>query len=241
MSALVPPDAEPAHGLPGDFENLLIAQLEAQQAHIGQELHDALGSRLAAIIMMLGAMKAADAGQAASQTALNQVIAYAQEAAEVARKLARGLMPVDDAPGALWRLLERLCADFDQIQGLRCEFGMRGDFDQVAPVVSNHLYRIAQEAIANALRHGHAQWITITLTQFATHREMVVSDDGDGFDTAGPEAAAPVGLGLRNMRARCAMIGANLSIQSIFSSGTSVKVSWPSPAAHSGIDASTTT
>jgi signal transduction histidine kinase len=230
MSALVPPDAQPAPGLPGDFENLLIAQLEAQQTYIAQELHDALGSRLAAIVMMLGAMQSASTSQAASQAALGHVMAQALEAAEVARNLARRLMPVDDAPGALWRLLERLCADYDQIQGLRCEFGMRGDFEQMTPEVSKHLYRIAQEAITNALRHGHAKWVSVTLTQFAAHREMVVSDDGDGFGTTQPEAPDHHGLGLRNMRARSAMIGANLSIQPRFSGGTRVKVSWPSPA-----------
>jgi signal transduction histidine kinase len=234
MSALVPPDAQPAPGLPGDFENLLIAQLEAQQTHIAQELHDALGSRLAAMVMMLGAMQGTSSSQAASQAALGQVMAQAQEAAEVARKLARRLMPVDDAPGALWRLLERLCADYDQIQGLRCAFAMQGDFDHIAPDVSNHLYRIAQEAITNALRHGHAKWVSVTLTQFAAHREMVVDDDGHGFGTTPPAAPYHEGLGLRNMRARCAMADANLSIQPRFAGGTRVKISWPSPAGNKG-------
>ncbi len=241
MSALVPPDAEPAPGLVGDFENLLIAQLEAQQRYIAQELHDALGSRLAAIAMMLGAIKTAHSSEAASQAALDTVIAHAQEAAEVVRKLARGLMPVDDSPGALWRMLERLCADYDQIQGLRCEFEMQGDFDQIAPEVSNHLLRIAQEAVTNSLRNGRAKCVTLTLTQFETYRQMVVSDDGDGFGTTQAKAPEHRGLGLRNMRARSAMIGANLSIQPKVSGGTIVTVTWPAPATHSGFDAGTTT
>ena len=227
MSALVPTDAAPAPDHSSAFESVLIAQLEAQQTHIAQELHDALGSRLAAIVMMLGTMKPTHVGEAASQAALDSVMAHAQEAAEIVRKLARGLMPVDGTPGALWRLLERLCADYDQIHGLRCEFGMFGDFDQIAPEVSNHLYRIAQEAITNALRSGHAKYITITLTEFAARREMVVSDDGAGFDTGQPSAPEHQGLGLRNMRARCAMMGANLSIQPGVFGGTSVKVGWP--------------
>jgi signal transduction histidine kinase len=239
MSALVPPEPEPTPGFPSDIETLLIAQSEVQQTYIAQELHDAVGSRLAAIVMMLGAMKTAPTNEAASQAALGHVMAHAQEAAEVVRRLARGLMPVDNAPGALWRLLERLCADYDQIHGLRCEFDMRGDFEQIAPEVSNHLYRIAQEAITNALRHGHAKWVTITLTQYATHREMVVMDDGDG--TAQSETPHHGGLGLRSMRARCAMVGANLSIQAVFSGGTSVKVSWPSAAPNSSSGASTST
>jgi signal transduction histidine kinase len=188
MSALVPPDAAPAPGLPGDFENLLIAQLEAQQTSMAQELHDALGSRLAAIVMMLGAMKTAHANQTMSQTALEHVIAQAQEAVEVVRRLARGLMPADTEPGSLWRLLERLCADYNQIDGLRCEFGMQGDFDDLATGVSNHLYRIAQEAITNALRNGKARHVVVTLARYTAHCEMVVSDDGVGFGLA---AAAP--------------------------------------------------
>jgi signal transduction histidine kinase len=241
MSALVPPDAAPAPGLPIDFENFLIAQLEAQQTHIARELHDALGSRLAAIVMMLAAMKTAPHSQAASPAALDHVIAHAQDAAEVVRKLARGLMPVDDTPGALWRLLERLCADYDQIQGLRCEFVMHGDFDHLAPDVSNHLYRIAQEAITNALRDGHAKCVSITLTQFAAHREMAISDDGDGFSTTQPNQPQHHGLGLRNMRARSAIINADLSIQPGLSGGTTLKVTWPSLATHSNRSAGTTT
>lgn len=232
MSALVPTDDAPAPDRSSAFESVLIAQLEAQRTHIAQELHDALGSRLAAIVLLLGTVKATDASQAASQAALDSVMLQAQEAAEVVRKLARGLMPVDDTPGALWRLLERLCADYDQIHGLRCEFGMHGDFDHIAPEASNHLYRIAQEAITNALRSGQAKWVTITLTQFAAHREMAVSDDGAGFDARQPSTPEQRGMGLRSMRARSAMMGANLSIQAGLSGGTTVKVRWPSPVTH---------
>jgi signal transduction histidine kinase len=233
MSALVPTDAAQTPDRSSAFESLLIAQLEVQQTHIAQELHDALGSRLAAIVMMLGTIKAAQASEVAWQATLDSVIAHAKDASEVARKLARGLMPLDNTPGALWRHLERLCADYDQIHGLRCAFGMHGDFDQVAPEASNHLYRIAQEAITNALRNGQAKHVTITLTQFSTHREMVVSDDGAGFDINQSITPAHHGMGLRTMRARCAMIGAHLSIQPGLSGGTSVKVSWHSTSADS--------
>jgi signal transduction histidine kinase len=233
MSALVPTDAAQAPDRSSAFESLLIAQLEAQQTHIAQELHDALGSRLAAIVMVLGTMKAAHASEVASQAMLDRVIALAKDASEVARKLARGFMPLDGTPGALWRHLERLCADYDQIHGLRCTFGMHGDFDQVVPEVSNHLYRIAQEAITNALRNGHAKHVSITLTQLATHREMVVSDDGAGFDTKQSSTPEHHGMGLRTMRARCAMMDAHLSIQPGLSGGTSVKVSWHSTSADS--------
>jgi signal transduction histidine kinase len=225
MSAPVLPDDAPQLGKPGDFESLLIAQLEAQQTHIAQELHDAVGSRLAAIMMMLGAVKALHAQDKVARAALAQVMAHVEVTAEATRRLARGLMPVDTAPGGLWRMLERLCADYDQLQGLACSFAMQGNFDSVPHTTANHLYRIAQEAITNALRHGRARQITLSLAQQGAHYEMAISDDGAGWNMA-HAAAHTVGAGLRSVRMRCTIIQAELTIQSSLLHGTSLKVVW---------------
>lgn len=227
MSALVPPEDAPLPRTSGDIDSVLITQLEAQQTRIAQELHDALGSRLAAIAMMLGAIKTTQPQHNASHEALDRVIAHTQAAAQVVRKLARGLMPVDATPGALWRLLEQLCADYDRIQGLRCEFAMRGDFDDLPAEAANHLYRIAQEALTNAWRSGQATHVTLTLMRYTGYSEIRVSDNGVGYTPA--SAAPPAGLGLRSMRARSALIGGYLSIQSSLPSGTALTVRWPTP------------
>jgi signal transduction histidine kinase len=87
---------------PDDFELRLIAALEAQQTHIAQELHDALGSQLSAIVMMLGAMQKLKPQNNLQSDTLDLLMQQAQAAVQTTRKLARGLMPVDKEPGALW-------------------------------------------------------------------------------------------------------------------------------------------
>jgi signal transduction histidine kinase len=226
MSAPVLPDDASRPGKPGDFESLLIAQLEAQQTLIAQELHDAVGSRLAAVMMMLGAVKTMHSQDHAAHVALTQVMAHVEATAQATRRLARGLMPVDTAPGGLWRMLERLCADYDQLPGLACHFAMQGNFDNVPPVTANHLYRIAQEAITNALQHGRATHILLSLRQHAAYCEMVISDNGKGLKPL-DAAAHPPGVGLRSMRMRCRIIQAQLHVQSKPLKGTTLKVVWP--------------
>ncbi len=225
MSApVLPDDASPA-GESSDFDSLLIAQLEAQQTQIAQELHDAVGSQLAALMMMLGATQALHAQGSTTHAALAQAIAQLELAVQATRALARGLMPVDAAPGGLWRMLERLCADYDQLHGLACDFAMQGDFDSVPQATANHLYRIAQEAITNALRHGQATHIQLSLTQHAAHYEMAISDNGKGLHKV-PTVVAPVGAGLRSIQMRCRIIQAQLHLQSSALQGTTLKVVW---------------
>ena len=187
------------------YERLLVAQLENQQAEIARELHDSLGSRLAGVSMLLGGFKQKHPriGRELAM-ALEQI----QTAAEVSRRLSRGLMPVEASQGAFWRALERLCADYMQMAGVQCNFVMECDCEGIDGVTGNHLYRIAQEAIVNAVRHGHASRIEVRLEQPQDRIVMSVIDNGSQTAGQHPTTHSSSGIGLKSMQARAKSIGA---------------------------------
>jgi signal transduction histidine kinase len=211
----------------GDLERRLIAELEAQQTHIAQELHDALGSQLSAIVMMLGAMQKLQPQNHPQSQALDQLMQQAQAAVQTTRRLARGLMPVDKEPGALWRVLERLCLDYDQIAGRSCQLIIQDGLSWVAPELANPLYRIAQEAVTNAFRNGHAHHVVLSIMPLRELGSMTVQDDGIGMPSDQFDAAYLQGIGLRTMRARAQAAGVTLAFEKNSVVGTTVRVTWP--------------
>ena len=211
----------------GDFERRLIAELEAQQTHIAQELHDALGSQLSAMVMLLGAMQKTQAQNSLHTETIDQLMQQAQAAVQTTRKLARGLMPVDKEPGALWRVLERLCLDYDQIPGLSCHLRIQDELSWIEPERANHLYRIAQEALTNAFRNGKAHKVVVSLEHLDGLGCMTVQDDGIGMPSDLSDAALKPGVGLRTMRARVNAIGAAIAFEKNILLGTTLRITWP--------------
>ena len=137
------------------------------------------------------------------------------EALERARLLARGLAPVAIEEGGLASALQELADNAAQLFNLRCEF--RGEPVGLADAgAATHLYRIAQEAITNAAKHGRAKRVVISLTDTGDRFELKVVDDGRGF------VRPTAGMGLRIMKYRAAMLGATLDVQSALGRGTTV-------------------
>lgn len=210
------------------YERLLVAELEKQQSAIARELHDSLGSELAGISLMLGGLKAFRPEDAALLARLDGVLDQLEAAVEITRSLARGLMPVDTHAGAFWRALEKLASDWTLLKGVPCEFRMYGEFDHVPAETGTHLYRIAQEAIANALRHGKATLIRLRLTDIVPDLMLEIEDNGAGFHAAITSAMHSGGVGLRSMMARAKTIGGHIEFSSVQPVGSCVRVIWPS-------------
>jgi signal transduction histidine kinase len=210
-----------------DFERRLIAELEAQQTHIAQELHDALGSQLTAMVMLLAALQKTQKLQHAPSHLTDQLMQQAQAAVQTTRTLARGLMPLDQEPGSLWRVLERLCLDYDQIPELSCHLDVPDNLYWVRPDIANPLYRIAQEALTNAFRSGRAQQVIVSFARLDGQGCMTVQDDGIGMHHAQRGGALGQGVGLRTMSARAKVIGATLAFEKNNIAGTTVRVTWP--------------
>ena len=208
------------------YEGLLASQIEKEQVNIAHELHDSLGSQLASIMLQAANLKLFGGAGAPLEEAVDSLIGHIKTAAEITRNLARGLAPVDDWPGAFAHALEKLCQNFSKINGLACEFDIDGDFDAVTGQVGNHLYRITQEAITNALRHGAAQHIHISLVRSGSDMALTILDDGAGFEVRAVMNEARKGLGLSSMYARARAIQAQITLQQVKPRGFCVSVNW---------------
>ena len=132
-------------------------------------------------------------------------------------------MPVELAQGGLVGALERLADSARRLFGFDVALNVTEALPDLGDEAALHLYRIAQEAVSNAVRHGGAQAVTIALTDDGVATHLAVTDDGRGF---GAEVAdrAGRGLGLRIMHHRARLIGAALTLDSRPGEGTTVRV-----------------
>jgi PAS domain S-box-containing protein len=191
-------------------EILRISELE--QRRIGQDLHDGLCQHLAATELMCQILEqnlAKRSKAAAGRVA--EIGRQVREAISQTRLLARGLSPVVVESEGLMSALQELAANTERMFRVQCEFRCE------IPVLVNdhstatHLYRIAQEAISNAIRHGKARRMVVSLQGLADRIVLTVKDNGSGLPK---DPAAAKGMGLRIMQYRAGMIGGSLGIQS---------------------------
>jgi len=148
-----------------------------------------------------------------------RILSQVHEALERARLLAHGLAPVAVEEGGLTTALEELADNAAQLFHIRCEFHGELPVGIADAGAATHLYRIAQEAITNAVKHGRAKRVVISLTDAGDSFKLRVSDEGRGFDRT---RAAAAGMGLRIMKYRAAMLGATLEVRSAAGQGTTM-------------------
>ncbi|HEY3900573.1 MAG TPA: sensor histidine kinase [Chthoniobacter sp.] len=194
-----------------EAEKELLAAGERERRRIGQDLHDSLCQHLTATALagqVLGEKLAAQS--LPEETDARRVVTLVEDGIALARSLARGLAPVElEAEGLM-------AAFRDLAKTTTSHFNIDCRFEAPHPVLidnsatSTHLFRIAQEAVSNAIKHGRARQVTIALSQVAEDILLEVRDDGSGFREPPPDAQ---GMGLHIMRHRAAMIGATLTIR----------------------------
>jgi signal transduction histidine kinase len=189
---------------------------------IGRDLHDGLGQELTGVALMLRGL----AGRVQerfpeSLESIQEICDVVNRSIENARSLARGLLPVRDT-GGLAPALQELAARSRELYGLEVDVLLEVSREvHFSEPEANHLYRIAQEALSNAARHGHASHVEIALSAARRAFLLCVSDDGEGM----PKPKAPyTGMGLNIMKYRAGMIGAKFEIVSRKPRGTVVRV-----------------
>ncbi|MGV3662338.1 MAG: HAMP domain-containing sensor histidine kinase [Prosthecobacter sp.] len=201
---------------------------ESERQRIGHDLHDSLGQRLTAASMtanaMLEAVKAEAPGLAAHGELVTQQL---REAIAEARSLSHGLAPVTMEAEGLMSALEEMAASVSRSGRVRCVLDCPQPVRVGSVETGIHLFRIAQEAVNNALKHASASEIRIGLEQQGRDLVLEVEDDGSGMDETTPHE----GLGLRVMRYRARLIGGSLDIGASPAGGTRVscRVSSPFP------------
>ncbi|MDA8345568.1 MAG: histidine kinase [Thermaerobacter sp.] len=196
-----------------------VAALEERQ-RLARELHDTVSQELFALAMMVGAARAQlPPEREDTRRALQAAEDGARRAQATMRSLIRALRPVELGEQSLSLALEGLLAEARERNGIDARLELLGAVD-LPPGIEDALFRIAQEAVSNALRHGQPKRLTVRLVSQGTACTLNVEDDGSGFDPQDITAH----FGLRNMRERAAEIGAHLAVQSAPSKGCSVQV-----------------
>jgi len=198
---------------------------DREQRRIGQDLHDGLCQHLAGIELMsqvvaqkLTAKSKADSARVA------EIAKYVREAISQTRLLARGLSPVLREADGLMSALQELAANTTKMFRVACTLECESPVLVHDHAVATHLYRIAQEAVSNAIKHGKARQITIRLDTAGGKNLLLVKDDGVGLPKVIPTQK---GMGLRIMEYRAGMVGGVLMVQRDLDGGTSVVCSVP--------------
>ena len=194
-----------------------------ERQSIGRDLHDGLGQELTGVALMLRGL----AGRVQQRSpealdAVNEIVGLVNQSIENARSLARGLLPVRAETGGLAFALQELASRSHDLYGMQVHF--RAD---VSPELNldetdaSHLYRIAQEALTNAARHGHATLVDIFLRVSRYTFLLRIVDNGEGFRAP---MSPYTGMGLKIMKYRAGMIGAKFEISPHEPRGTVVRV-----------------
>ncbi|HEY5993299.1 MAG TPA: cache domain-containing protein [Gallionellaceae bacterium] len=205
-------------------ERKIIEISEETQQQIGRELHDDLGQQLTGVAFMAEVLRHqlktqhhAEAENAAKITALiNEAIAKANN-------LAHGLYPVEMKESGLRAMLMRLASNTQSIYGIACDFTCDGEPKTLTPMTNTNLFRIAQEAVHNAVKHSGAKKISIRLAATQDSLVVEISDNGRGIGSQ-PELDTKSGLGMRTMQYRASLLNAHLHISQPQGGGTCVTI-----------------
>lgn len=206
------------------LEREILAISEREQSRIGQDLHDGLGQELAGISLIsktLATRLHTDSHPAADVA--NNISHYIRETIESTRRLAKGLYPVELGRYGLLLALEGLASQTSHRFGVRCELIQHGGLPPMDDSVAIHLYRIIQECIGNAIKHGMAERIVIESMAGDGFHAFVVTDEGVGFE----KPAHHTGMGLHLMDYRARVIGARISIEKPSAGGCQVTCRLP--------------
>ena len=214
------------------LERQVIEASTREQQRIGQDIHDGLGQQLAAAGMMAAALarrlERNERPEAAEASSLGR---HLEQAARDAKDIVRGLRPVGCHPGALVKALTSLTEQMAHSSGVACTLSCEDDLVFDDPDTATHLYRIAQEAINNAARHGKPSRIEVELARGGARLRLGVRDNGT-WSEAGPDPDG--GHGLQIMGYRAGILGGRLEVTHAAEGGTLVQCEIPWPPQYSG-------
>jgi two-component system CheB/CheR fusion protein len=206
------------------LEKEILETSDREQRRIGQDLHDGLCQQLAGIELMSQVLEKNLAAKSKTDAArIGEIAAHVREAIGHTRSLARGLSPVTLELDGLMSALHELAETATNIFRVDCRFRCDPPVKLSDQAVASQLFRIAQEAVSNAIRHGKATQVVIQLKEQRGKIVVTISDNGTGF----PKTISRKGMGLRIMQSRAGMIGGTLVIENNPSGGARVVCSAP--------------
>lgn len=205
----------------------VIAVGDRERAAIARELHDSTAQRVAALLLQLSAA-ARDTNDAALARRLNDARDSAEEILEEIRLLSQTMHPalLDDL--GLEAALRKLARDMTSATSVDIDVDVAASLShaRLPTNVEAVFYRVAQEAVRNATRHGGPHRVRLQLTRQANTATLDVHDDGRGFDLAQADRERR-GMGLLSMRERVALVDGWLEIKTAVGSGTTISATVP--------------
>jgi two-component system sensor histidine kinase UhpB len=199
----------------------LVAE-EAERRRVAAELHDEIGQRLTALLLQIDRLSRSAPPELGDE--FSGTVAATKETLEVVRGLARRLRPeVLDELG-LVPALRNLCDRIEEGTGLVVRRSLEPELAPLSPDAELVIYRVAQEALTNVVRHARTQVAQVALSARNDELELVVHDGGIGV---GSHTAEDSSGGIRGMRERALLIGARLEVVPADEGGTDVRLHVP--------------
>jgi signal transduction histidine kinase len=200
---------------------------DEERRHLGQEVHDGVCQQLTGAVLRCQALELRlERGTAPTLDELRALSSLLGDTIREAHSVAQGLCPLEPTPGALAMALRALAQRSQQMSGIECRFSASGDILVPDAIAAHHMYRVAQEAVSNAVRHANARRIAIELKGSDADLELKVEDDGVGM----PEVVPAGGMGLRTMGFRAQIVEGVLAVEPASGGGTRVSCRVPRPA-----------
>jgi len=199
---------------------------EREQRRIGRELHDSIGQQFTGIAFMMKVLEQKLTNDKLTDEATDaaEIKKLVNHALDQTRGLAKGLHPIDLDAGSLMAALQELAATTEKMFGIHCALTCDQPVEIDDAEVATHLYRITQEAITNAIKHGKAKNIQVELTRKADDTVLTIANDG--LDFPEESEARGTGMGLQIMDHRADIIGASLDVRKAAKDGTIVTCSF---------------
>lgn len=203
-----------------ELEREIVRISEEEQQRIGRDLHDGICQHLAGIKCALGMVRHDLEVKGVQQySELRNIESMLKDAVTNTRDLARGISPVMNNEAGLAAALQDLCATASSMYPAKVSFQSDGEVGVHDPQKALHLYRIAQEALANALRHSGGDAINVTLDGDENALMLSIVDNGHGI----PDSVTRInGMGLRTMEYRARAVGAEFHVDAMPEKGTAV-------------------
>ncbi len=195
-----------------------------EQRRIGQDLHDGIGQELTGLAMLAHRLAEELAAKSLpGAAAADKIVDGLGQALRDVRALSKGLFPVEVDTEGLMVALAQLANRTRELNGIACDFCCEEPVRIQDNATATHLYRMTQEAVTNAIKHGRARQVAIRLEQGEDGTTLEVVDDGVGF----PASEEATGSGLRIMRYRAGLIGAMLTVGPAVPRGTRLTCTLP--------------
>ncbi|MCK4910350.1 MAG: PAS domain S-box protein [Thermodesulfovibrionales bacterium] len=208
-----------------ELRGALLEREEMERKRLGHDLHDGLGQVLTGLSMKtLAHAKSVEGVSSSYSEQAMEIKEVIEQAKADVRRLVRVLSFGEAGERGLVMALEELADSTSKFFPVKCTFSKEGEIGELDSHMADNLYRIAQEAVTNAVRHGRPDNIFLRLSGQKDTIELAVEDDGTGL---AEREGNSEGLGLKIMSYRCESIGANFSINSAGDSGTLVACTLP--------------